>query len=139
MKEQAKDTESKPVKDQKNPLEWAVFGISLLTILAIFVYLIYQTLNYKPSSPELFVEYWPDPTEAQPHRYHVVVQNTGGETAESVQVELRLEQANQETEKATLELPYVPQESRREGWVNFSSKPVHEKAVTGKVVSYQKP
>lgn len=127
------------IKDQKNLLEWGVFWLGLLLVLSILVYLGYEAYHYKPSSPELYVEYWPDPTGAQPNRYRVVVSNRGGETAESVQVELVLQQGGKEVEKAELEIAFVPQESKREGWVNFSHKPPSKNAISARVISYQKP
>ena len=131
--------EKEEVKDQKNLLEWAVFWLGLALLLSIFAYLGYQVYSHKPSPPEILVEYWPEPSEAQPNRYHVVVRNTGGETAESVLVELVLEQGGEEVEKAELQLTYVPQESKREGWVNFSQKPAAGGTVSARVASYQKP
>lgn len=131
--------EKKETKDQKNLLEWAVFWLGLLLVLSIFAYLGYQAYHHKPASPELVVEFWPEPTKAQPFRYHVVVHNTGGETAEAVLVELELKQGGKEVEKAELELMYVPQESKREGWVNFSQRPANQSVVSARVASYQKP
>lgn len=131
--------EKNETKDQKNLLEWAVFWLGLLLVLSILAYLGYQTYYHKPSSPELSVQFWPEPTEMQPYRYHVEVQNTGGETAGSVQVEVVLQQDGKEVEKAELQLNFVPQESKREGWVNFSQKPATKGAVSARVASYQKP
>ena len=131
--------EKEEVKDKKNLLEWAVFWLGLALLLSIFTYLGYQVYNHKPSPPEILVEYWPEPSEAQPNRYRVAVRNTGGETAESVLVELVLEQDGEEVEKAELQLNFVPQESKREGWVNFSQKPAAGATVSARVASYQKP
>lgn len=116
-----------------------MFWLSLLLLLSIFAYLGYQAYHYKSSPPELVVEFWPEPSKAQPNRYHVVVRNIGGETAESVTVELVLQQGGKEVEKAELQLMFVPQESKREGWVNFSQKPTSNSAVKARVASYQKP
>ena len=127
------------VDDQKNLLEWAVFWMSLLLVLSLLAYLGYQAYHKKPATPELAVEFWPEPTEAQPNRYHIIVHNTGGETAGTVLVELQLEQEGKEVEKGELEFMFVPQESKREGWVNFSQKPDSGNAVSARVVSYQKP
>ena len=134
-----KEKGRKEIKDQKNLLEWAVFWLGLLLVLAIFAYLGYQAYHQKPSTPELVVEFWPEPTAAQPYRYHVVVRNSGGETAETVLVELKLQQGGEEVETAELEFMFVPQESKREGWVNFSEKPATKSAVSARVASYQKP
>lgn len=127
------------IKDRKNLLEWVVFWVSLLLVITILGYLGYQAYSYKPSSPEIHVEVKPDPTEQQPNRYHVQVHNKGGETAESVQVELELKENGKTVEKIELQLMFVPQESRREGWANFSRKPKRKEDVSAHVVSYQKP
>jgi uncharacterized protein (TIGR02588 family) len=134
-----KEEHHEEIKDQKNLLEWAVFWVSLLLIIAIISYLGYQTFQHKPASPEIHVEFWPDPAELQPNRYRVKVHNKGGETAENVRVELVLNNGASEPEKVELEMPFVPQESSREGWVNFSQKPSGRDAVSANVVSYQKP
>ncbi|MFD3001507.1 hypothetical protein ACFS7Z_14145 [Pontibacter toksunensis] len=127
------------IKDRKNLLEWIVFWVSLLLVITILGYLGYQAYSYKPSSPEIQVEVKPDPTAQQPFRYHVQVYNKGGETAESVQVEVELKENGKTVEKIELQLMFVPQESRREGWVNFNRKPNNREDVSAHVVSYQKP
>lgn len=134
-----KEKKTEKTKDKKNLLEWVVFGLGLLLVLSIIAYLGYQAYHHKSTPPELVVEFWPEPSEAQPNRYHVVVRNTGGETAESVTVELVLQQGGKEVEKAELQLMFVPQESEREGWVNFSQKPASKSAISARVASYQKP
>ena len=139
MGDNRNDNSFQKIKDQKNMLEWAVFWVSLLLLVSIFGYLGYQAYSYKPSSPEIQVEVQPDPTEQQPNRYHVVVHNKGGETAESVLVELALEEEGKPVEKAELQIMFVPQESRREGWVNFIRAPLSENNVKARVMSYQKP
>ncbi len=131
--------EKDETKDPKNLLEWGVFFMGLLLVIGIFAYLGYQTYHYKPSSPELTVELRPEPTKAQPYRYHLVVRNTGGETAESVEVEVVMHEGGAVKESAVLQLMYVPQESEREGWVNFSQKPASDSDLSARVSSYQKP
>lgn len=116
-----------------------MFWVSLLLVIALFAYLGYQAYAYVPSSPEIHVEFWPDPTEHQPNRYHVLVHNKGGDTAESVMVELELKEGGETVEKVELQMMFVPQESRREGWVNFSQKPSDKNNVSARVLSYQKP
>lgn len=127
------------VKDQKNLLEWGVFWISLLLILGVIGYLSYQVYIYTPSSPEIRVEIQPEPTAHQPNRYHVLVHNDGAITAEAVKVELVLQEAGEEVEKVELEMMWVPQQSRREAWANFTRKPTDADNISARVVSYQKP
>lgn len=139
MNEDNNDNNYHEVIDQKNLLEWTVFWVSLLLVVSIFGYLGYQAYSFKPSSPELQVEVKPDPTEQQPNRYHVLVRNKGGETATTVLVELELKEEGKPVEKIDLQMMFVPQESSREGWANFTRKPTTEKNVSAHVVSYQKP
>lgn len=125
--------------DQKNVLEWVVFTFSLTLILALFGYLIYQTIHYEPGSPDLVVEFKPDPSSHAPYRYHLTIHNYGQETAQEVQIELVLEKDGKQLELATINLPFAPKESQREGWVNFTNNPEEAERVYSRVVSYKKP
>ena len=116
-----------------------MFYISLLLILSILGYLVYNVYTYKPSPPDLLVTYQHDPSEFAPYRYHVRVTNQGGETAEEVNIELVLEKAGQELEAAELQIPFSPRESEREGWVNFKTDPATADTVIARVMSYKKP
>ncbi|PVY39432.1 hypothetical protein [Pontibacter virosus] len=125
--------------DDKNALEWAVFGVSLVLVLAILVYLSYMAYTHKPSTPDLAVAYFHDPSANAPHRYRVVVENKGGETAEEVQVELIVESGGAEVESAELNIAFSPKESKREGWVNFKEDPAKADTLVARVVSYKRP
>lgn len=125
--------------DDRNALEWSVFGVSLVLVLAILVYLSYMAYNHKPSSPDLVVAYYHDPSANAPHRYRVVVHNRGGETAEEVQVELTTESGGEEVESAELSIAFSPKDSKREGWVNFKEDPANADTLVARVVSYKRP
>jgi uncharacterized protein (TIGR02588 family) len=125
--------------DDKNLLEWIVFGVSLLLIMAILGYLGYQAYIYEPSPPDIEVKYRPDPSENAPHRYHISIVNTGSETAEEVVVELALQKDGEELETAELQIPFAPKESKREGWVTFKTDPASADSVVARVMSYKKP
>lgn len=126
-------------KDRKNALEWVVFGVSLLLVLGVLGYWTYQAFLTGPASPDLYVEKWPAPTEQNPYRYRVVIHNKGGHTAESAMVEVALKQNGQVTERAQLQISFVPEESKREGWVNFYTDPAKADTVVARVMSYKKP
>lgn len=125
--------------EKKNILEWAVFFSSLLLIAGILGYLIYKTITYTPSSPDLVIEYKPDPSPHAPYRYHVSIKNLGKETAEEVHIELVLEKDGQSIELAAMEIPFSPKESSREGWVIFSKNPNLADTLYSRIISYKKP
>ncbi|MCP2045475.1 hypothetical protein [Pontibacter sp. HSC-36F09] len=125
--------------DDKNGLEWTVFGVSLVLVLTILAYLSYMTYTHEPSSPDLTLEYYHDPSANAPHRYRVVVHNRGGETAEEVQVELTTESGGEEVESAELSIAFSPKDSKREGWVNFKEDPASADTLVARVVSYKRP
>ena len=126
-------------KDKKNWLEWSVFALSLLMVVGVLGYLIYMTWHHEESSPDIKVDYRPDPTHSSPHRYQVKVQNVGGQTAEEVIIELSLQKAGAAIETSQVQLPFLPKEATQESWVNFSKDPALADSVTSRVVSYKKP
>ena len=126
-------------QDKKNILEWVVFYSSLLLISLLLGYLVYQTFNYKPGSPDLTVNYAPDPSPHAPYRYHLTVRNEGHETAEEVSIEMVLQKDGGQLETGTMQLAYVPKNSKREGWINFSKDPVEADTLYVRIVSYKRP
>lgn len=125
--------------DDKNRLEWTVFGISLMLVLAILLYLSYKAYVHQPSTPDLLVEYFHDPSANAPQHYRVVVENKGGETAEEVQVEVIIEREGAEVERAELRIAFSPKESKREGWVILKEKPMKSDTLVARIVSYKRP
>lgn len=134
-----KEKKKEKYQDVKNPFEWGVFVLGLILLLSILGYLGYKTFTYKATDPKMYLEYYHDPTEYEPHRFHIVIHNQGGETAEAVTVELALEKAGKELETADLQIPFCPKESSREGWVAFATNPAEADTIVARVVSYKKP
>lgn len=131
--------ENQHPKEKKNALEWAVFGLSLLLLLAIFGYLGYHVHKHQTSPPELQVEYSPAPSPHTPFRYHVVVHNRGGSTAEEAHLEFLMKRDTVVLDKAQLTFSWVPQSSKREGWVIFSKDPAKADTIVAQVLGYKKP
>lgn len=126
-------------QDEKSTLEWVVFYSSLSLIIAILGYLVYQTLNFMPGSPDLVVDYTFDPSQHAPYRYHLSIQNEGHETAEEVSIEMVLQKDGVPLETGTMQLSYVPKESKREGWINFSKNPDEADTLYVRIISYKRP
>ena len=121
----------------KNVLEWSVFGAALILVLATFGYLIHQTLVTEAGPPDVVVTLGTPVPGAGGHLVPVTAENRGAETAEEVQITVRLE-GPAEAEDAMLVIPYLPRQSRRSGWVTFRADPGHgELRVAG--VAFQAP
>lgn len=124
---------------KKNWLEWGVFGLSLLLVSAVFVYLVYNVLTNEPNPPDLHVEGKHEPSSNSHNRYQVILYNSGGETAERVRIELSLVREGNVLEKAELEIEFAPQDSERRGWVEFTEDITTTDTIKAKIVSYIKP
>lgn len=107
---------------RKNLLEWSVFAVALVLVLATFGYLIREALAADPGPPDVVVSLGPPRAGAGGHLVPVTAENRGAETAEQVQITVRLE-APTGTEDAALVIPYLPRGSRRHGWVTFRADP----------------
>ncbi|MBC5772670.1 hypothetical protein H8S95_01230 [Pontibacter sp. KCTC 32443] len=125
--------------DEKNWLEWLVFCVSLLLLLSILGYLVYQVSSYKAQDPDVYAEAQPDPSVMAPNRYQVAVYNKGGSTAEEVITEFILYTDGKEKEKAELMTAFSPKDSKQEGWVIFSGQPSDKDSVVARIVSFKKP
>jgi len=126
-------------RDIKNWLEWTVFGLSLLLVFAILGYLGYKVYHHSETPPEIQAQVWPSPSTYMPNRYQVLVENKGRSSAEEVRVQVSIRRGEQELEKAELHVAFVPQESKREGWVVFENAPSQTDTVVARVISFEKP
>jgi uncharacterized protein (TIGR02588 family) len=135
----AKTQNEREGKDIKNWLEWTVFGLSLLLVLAVLGYLGYKVYHHSETPPEIRAQVWASPSKHTPNRYQVLVENIGGTSAEEVRVEVSIRRGGQELEKGELHVAFVPQESKREGWVVFENVPSPTDSVVARVISFEKP
>jgi uncharacterized protein (TIGR02588 family) len=128
------------IREGKNPLEWAVFGIGLALLVATVGALVWDAARAPGGPPELTVSLRaPRRTAAGTHRVPVVVVNRGGETAVAAQIEVVLRGADGgERERAELTLDYLPRGSRREAEVFFRADPAGGR-LAARVVGYQLP
>lgn len=106
----------------KNVLEWSVFAVALLLVLATFGYLLREALVTGSGPPDIAVTLGPSRAGSGGHLVPVTAENRGAETAEEVQITVRLERAGG-PEEVVLLLPYLARGARRSGWVTFHSDP----------------
>ena len=145
MSSEDKDTfENEPENNNeyqgsKNFLEWTVFAIGLFILSTILAYLIYKTYTHEEQPADIKVEYTLQPAQHSPFRFLLTATNTGGETAENVIIEMELQSADTTLEKSELNFHFIPQSSKREGFIIFKSNPADADSVTARVVSFNKP
>jgi uncharacterized protein (TIGR02588 family) len=107
----------------KNPLEWSVFGVSLVLVVATFGYLVREAITARESPPDVVVALGKPVSGSDGIMVPVSVTNRGGRTAEDVRIGVTLERGNARPEESVLLMPYLPRESTREGWVIFRGDP----------------
>jgi uncharacterized protein (TIGR02588 family) len=121
----------------KNLLEWWVFGVALILVLATFGYLVRESLTEDQGPPDIVVTLGEPRAGAGGHMVPLTAENKGSETAEEVRVTVRLERGGT-SEEAVLVLAYLPRGSTRTGWVNFRADP-REGSLRVSGVAYQSP
>ena len=107
---------------KKNALEWTVFGVGLILIMATLGYLIREVVTTGSRPPELAVSLGAPRRVAHGFQVPVTVVNRGDRVAEGVSVTITLA-TKTEREEAVLSIPFLPHQSRREGWVTFRADP----------------
>ena len=101
-------------KAAKNPLEWTVFALSLVLVLATLGFLALQMVRRGGAARHRGAagRSAPDPERlSRAGRGH----QRRPTTAEDVQIPIVLELADGEREEAELDLAFLPQNSRRNG------------------------
>lgn len=116
---------------KKNGLEWSVFGVSSLLILAALGGLVRDMFLDRGQPPSLSIEAGPAIRAGDGWRVPFVVRNTGDISAEAVKLE-----AEAGEQKASADVDYVPRGSERAGAFVFTEEPTSVKA---NVAGYQEP
>jgi uncharacterized protein (TIGR02588 family) len=107
----------------KNWLEWTVFAVSLVLVVATLGYLTWEAVADTGGPPDVVVELGSPRPSSAGFMVPVEVRNRGKGTAEDVRVTVVLERAGARSESAELEVAYLPRESRRSGYVTFAGDP----------------
>ena len=125
-------------RKHKHPLEWIVFGVSLVLVAGTVGFLAWDAARGEDSPAALSVELGPPEPRAGVWAVPVTVHNRGDMTAEGVRVEVTLEAPGTQVETADFEAAFVPRRSKREGWVTFRSDPARGR-LRGRAVGYENP
>ena len=127
------------MKLQKNWLEWLVFGLSFVLVLCTLGYLVYDGATSAKTPANIELELGKPQPQADRFMIPVSVTNSGDTTAETVQIEVKLENAGVEKESAQFEIGFLPRHSQREGWVTFETDPRTVEEMSAKVLGFEQP
>ena len=126
-------------KLKKNWVEWVVFAVGLVLVLAALGYLVYEGATMGSDPPSLEVRLGAPAERTHNFIVPVSVTNHGDETAEGVTVEVTLESgAGQEPARGEITIAFIPRHATREGWVAFQQDPRNAR-LTARVLGYGKP
>ena len=126
-------------KLQKNWVEWAVFAVGLVLVVAALTYLVYEGATMGSDPPSLEVRLGTPEQRAHNFIVPVTVKNHGDETAEGVTIEVLLESGGSvEPERGELTIAFIPRLATREGFVTFQKDPRNAR-LTARVLGYEKP
>ena len=124
-------------KIEKNWVEWSVFALSAVLILAVIGYLAYESTTIGTAPPDIHLQI--GPAEARSGYFAVPIEatNKGDQTAEGVHIEVVLKSGGKE-EKGDFEIQFLPRRGSREAWVTFQSDP-RNGTLEARVLGYEKP
>jgi uncharacterized protein (TIGR02588 family) len=108
---------------KKNWLEWTVFAISLVLVLATLGYLVREALTTDDGPPDIGVTLGDPRPGSGGFLVPVVATNRGDQPAEDVQITVSLETADGSSHESVILIPHLPRESKRRGWATFAADP----------------
>ena len=126
-------------KDSKNWLEWSVFAASCVLVLSVIGALGYQIFAGGDEPPAIGIELGRTVKRGNHYALFVTAVNRGERTAELVQIEVTLEKDSGESERAELQIQFLPKGASRDGWVTFKTDPATAMKVTARAHGYAEP
>lgn len=137
-----RETDASPQVGQKSPrslAEWTTFSIALFILAVIVGLVVYKWLTQKNQPPVLSVTRSSEIREAQGQFYvPFSVKNTGGQTAESVQVIAQLRINGEIEEDGEQQIDFLASGEMEEGAFVFSRDPRNVELII-RVASYKSP
>lgn len=127
------------LKTERTPAEWITFSIALFILTAIISLVGYIWANEKDQPPIISVNQKQAIRKVNGQFYvPFEVVNTGGETAESVQIIATLKIASQEEEIGEQQIDFLSGGEKEEGAFVFSQNPQLGQVII-RVASYKLP
>jgi uncharacterized protein (TIGR02588 family) len=120
-------------KVAKNRLEWIVFAIGLVLVLATLGFLIRESLVRDTGPPEIVARLGEPRPAREGYLVPVEVTNVGATTAEDISVPVTLDLPGGQREEAELVIAFLPRDSKRDGWVRFRGDPRRGKVSLGAI------
>lgn len=124
---------------EKNWLEWIVFAASLVLVVSMLGYLVYDVSTLGEAPPRIEFQLGTPQPQLNHFLVPVSVTNSGDETAEGVLVEVVLESGGKEQESGEFEIAFLPRHSTRSGWVTFQTDPRTVEHIKARVLGFEKP
>jgi uncharacterized protein (TIGR02588 family) len=138
MTQQQRNNDSQHQPPERTLAEWVTFGIAALILLAIIGGVIYDWSAMPPSPPVLTIRQTDDVREESGQFYvHFEVENSGGDTAEAVQVIGALRVGSEE-QTGEQQIDFLSGGETAEGAFVFTRDPA-EGELELRVASYKLP
>ena len=124
-------------REEKNWLEWIVFSVATVLTVGLIAVLLWDASRTSPDPVRCEVLLEGARPEGTGYLIPLEVVNRGGETAENVVVEVALVRGSETIEAATLDIPFLPREGSRKGFVEFTTDPNESDRIESRCMGYQ--
>lgn len=125
-------------KTSHNAVEKISFVLGVVVLLALISILIYQMVQKKETPANLEITLLEEPS-MENYGFKLEIENTGGESAESANINLSLYQEGMAVENGTVTFQYVPVKSKKTAWIVFHTSKKEGDSVVVSSVTYVKP
>ncbi len=125
-------------KTSHNTVEKISFVLGVVVLLALISILIYQMAQKKETPPNLEITLLEEPS-MEKYGFKLEIENSGGESAESANINLSLYQEGMAVENGTVTFQYVPVKSKKTAWIVFHTSKKEGDSVVVSSVTYVKP
>lgn len=128
-----------PQQRKRSPAEWITFGISLIVLLSIVVLVFYSWFKVGERPPVFVLERSGEVRQVEGKFYvPFTLTNSGGETADTVQVIAELRVNGEVEETGEQQFDFLAGGEAEEGEFVFNHNPQDGELIL-RVASYQKP